>query len=135
MLPGFAAENRAPPIEQLRDPAVAPRLWLGNEVVTPAHFDESHNLACVVSGRRRFTLFPPEQVANLYVGPLDLSPAGQAISQFELDKYKTKDKKDKSVNRLVVCVDGASQADLDLGSDVVDRAEGRGDLDPLVGRR
>ena len=80
VLPGFAAENRAPPLAQLGDPAVAPRLWLGNEVITPAHFDESHNLACVVSGRRRFTLFPPEQVANLYLGPLDFAPTPTPIS-------------------------------------------------------
>ncbi|MBB3223355.1 cupin-like domain-containing protein [Pseudoduganella umbonata] len=80
VLPGFPTENRAPPMEQLRDPAVAPRLWLGNEVITPAHFDESHNLACVVGGRRRFTLFPPEQVANLYLGPLDFAPTPTPIS-------------------------------------------------------
>jgi len=59
---------------------VQPRLWLGNEVVTPAHFDESHNLACVVSGRRRFTLLPPEQVGNLYIGPLDFAPTPTPIS-------------------------------------------------------
>jgi len=79
-LPGFAQENRAPLVDLLEDPDIAPRLWLGNEVVTPAHFDESHNLACVVSGRRRFTLFPPAQVANLYLGPLDFAPTPTPIS-------------------------------------------------------
>ncbi|HMT08223.1 MAG TPA: leucyl aminopeptidase [Pyrinomonadaceae bacterium] len=36
-------------------------------------------------------------------------------SQFELDKYKTKDKQTKSVDSLVVCVDGAKPADLKSG--------------------
>ncbi|SFU68899.1 cupin-like domain-containing protein [Pseudoduganella namucuonensis] len=75
-LPGFAADNPMPLVEA----AARPRLWLGNEVVTPAHFDESHNLACVVSGRRRFTLFPPEQAANLHIGPLDFAPTPTPIS-------------------------------------------------------
>jgi hypothetical protein len=75
-LPGFAAENRLP----LLDSAVAPRIWIGNRVTVPAHFDESQNIACVVAGKRRFTLFPPEQVANLYVGPLDFAPTGAAMS-------------------------------------------------------
>ena len=75
-LPGFVAANGMP----ILDPAVAPRLWLGNRVTVPAHFDESDNVACVVAGRRRFTLFPPEQVANLYIGPLDFAPTGAAMS-------------------------------------------------------
>jgi hypothetical protein len=75
-IPGFLAENRLP----LLDPAILPRIWLGNNVVVPAHFDEAHNLACCVSGRRRFTLFPPEQAANLYIGPLDFTPAGAPVS-------------------------------------------------------
>ena len=75
-LPGFGAENRL----DILDASIQPRIWLGNRVVTPAHFDESSNVACVVSGRRRFTLFPPEQVANLYVGPLDYAPTGPPIS-------------------------------------------------------
>ncbi|HEU4516919.1 MAG TPA: cupin-like domain-containing protein [Steroidobacteraceae bacterium] len=75
-LPGFAAENRL----AVLDPAIAPRIWIGNRVTVPAHFDESMNVACVVAGRRRFTLFPPEQVANLYVGPLDFAPTGAAMS-------------------------------------------------------
>lgn len=60
--------------------AVAPRLWIGNRVTTPAHFDAFHNLAVVVCGRRRFTLFPADQVANLYIGPLDFAPTGAAIT-------------------------------------------------------
>ena len=75
-LPGFAAENRLP----LLDESVAPRIWLGNAVITPAHFDESHNIACVVAGHRRFTLFPPEQISNLYIGPLGYAPTGTPIS-------------------------------------------------------
>ena len=75
-LPGFAGENCLP----LLDAAVAPRIWIGNRVTVPAHFDESQNIACVVAGTRRFTLFPPEQVANLYVGPLDFAPTGAAMS-------------------------------------------------------
>jgi hypothetical protein len=55
-------------------------LWLGNRMQVAAHFDLPDNIACVVAGRRRFTLFPPEQVGNLYIGPLDLTPAGQPIS-------------------------------------------------------
>ena len=79
-LPGFAVENRLPVLDE----AVAPRIWLGNRVTVPAHVDESNNVACVVAGRRRFTLFPPEQVSNLYIGPLDYAPTGAAMSVADL---------------------------------------------------
>ena len=75
-LPGFEARNPMP----LMDADVHPRLWLGNAFLTPAHIDELDNLACVVTGRRRFTLFPPEQVRNLYIGPVDFTPAGAPVS-------------------------------------------------------
>ena len=75
-LPGFAATHPMPSLPA----SVQPRLWVGNRVTTPAHFDASHNLAVVVCGRRRFTLFPVEQVANLYIGPLDFAPTGAAIT-------------------------------------------------------
>ena len=55
-------------------------LWVGNQSHVAAHFDFPDNLAIVIAGRRRFTLFPPEQVSNLYIGPLEFTPAGQPIS-------------------------------------------------------
>jgi hypothetical protein len=75
-LPAFAEDN----VLGLLHPSVRPRIWLGSAAVTPAHFDESSNVACVVAGRRRFTLLPPEQVANLYIGPLDFAPTGTPLS-------------------------------------------------------
>jgi hypothetical protein len=79
-LPGFAAENAL----TLFDSSIQPRIWLGNRITTPTHVDEWNNVACVVAGKRRFTLFPPEQVANLYVGPLDFAPTGAAMSMVSL---------------------------------------------------
>lgn len=40
---------------------------------------------------------------------------GFITSQFEIDKYKTKDKNKKSVDSFVVCIDGAKPADLKAG--------------------
>jgi hypothetical protein len=74
--PGFAAENDT----GLLDASVTPRLWASNQVTAPTHYDMSDNIAAVVAGRRRFTFFPPEQLPNLYVGPLEFTPAGQPTS-------------------------------------------------------
>jgi hypothetical protein len=75
-LPGFRADNDLP-LAALK-PLVS--IWMGNRTRIAAHYDSPDNIACVVAGRRRITLFPPDQVANLYVGPIDFTPAGQAIS-------------------------------------------------------
>ena len=61
-------------------------LWLGNRTRTAAHWDLPQNLACVVAGRRRFTLFPTDQLPNLYVGPLDFTLAGQPISLVDVEQ-------------------------------------------------
>lgn len=79
-LPGFAAENGLGVLE----PTVEPRIWLGTAITTPTHLDEWNNIGCVVAGRRRFTLFPPEQIANLYIGPLDFAPTGAPMSLVRL---------------------------------------------------
>lgn len=80
VLPGFERENQMP----LLPAEIAPRVWIGNRTVVSTHFDESENAAVVVAGRRRFTLFPPDQVSNLYVGPLDVTMAGQPASMVDL---------------------------------------------------
>jgi hypothetical protein len=51
----------------------------------PTHCDELSNVACVASGRRRFTLFPPNQLPNLYIGPLEFTPTGPPVSMVKLD--------------------------------------------------
>jgi hypothetical protein len=68
-LPEFIQQN---PMSLL--PRIGPRLWLGGPVKTQIHNDRDHNLACVIAGRRRFLLFPPEEVASLYIGPIDNPP-------------------------------------------------------------
>jgi hypothetical protein len=81
ILPGFDRDNC---MSLLPPELAAPRIWVGNRSEVSAHFDLSDNIACVVAGRRRFTLFPPDQVANLYVGPLDHTMAGQPASMAPL---------------------------------------------------
>jgi hypothetical protein len=44
------------------------------------------NIACCVLGRRRFKLFRPEQIVNLYPGPLQLTPGGQVVTMANLDE-------------------------------------------------
>ena len=63
---------------------IAPRIWMGNRTRIATHFDNNHNIACVVSGSRRFTVFPPDQVRNLYIGPLLRTPGGSPISMVDL---------------------------------------------------
>ncbi|TRY32467.1 cupin-like domain-containing protein [Aliiglaciecola sp. M165] len=65
-------------------PNISPFIWIGNGIRVAAHFDEADNIAVVAAGNRRFTLFPPEQIHNLYIGPLDYTPAGQAISLVDM---------------------------------------------------
>lgn len=80
-LPGFGQANPS----GLLDPSVEARLWIGNRAIIAAHHDPYENLACVVAGRRRFTLFPPSSVGDLYIGPFELTPGGPTISMVSFD--------------------------------------------------
>lgn len=74
--PGFADENRC----AFLSPDVRPRVWVGNQSTVACHYDGYDNLACAVVGRRRFTLYPPDAIGDLYVGPIDHTLSGQPVS-------------------------------------------------------
>lgn len=59
--------------------SVNPRFWIGHASNVACHYDTQDNVACVALGRRRFTLFPPEAIGDLYVGPIDFTMAGQPV--------------------------------------------------------
>jgi hypothetical protein len=85
-------------------------IWMGNRTVAATHYDMSNNIACAMVGRRRFTLFPPDQVANLYPGPLEPTPGGQVVSMVDarapdLDRFP----------RFAEALDAAEVAELDPG--------------------
>jgi Cupin-like domain len=75
-LPGFSAQN----VLGVLPAHIAARIWVGHPSNVSAHFDAFDNLACVVAGQRRFTLYAPESIDRLYVGPLDHTMAGQPVS-------------------------------------------------------
>ena len=128
-LPGFREEND---ITLGKHQPIA-SLWIGNRSRVAPHYDFPTNIACSVAGKRRFTFFSPEHLDNLYVGPIDFSPAGQPISLVDLlnPDYEKFPKYRNAESDAIV-------ADLDVGDAVLipsmwwHHVEARDDLNVLV---
>jgi len=85
--PGFDEANslHLAELDPLLAEGVTRSIWLGNRTTATCHYDFSNNIAVCAVGRRRFTLFPPDQVANLYPGPLEPTPGGQVVSMVDFN--------------------------------------------------
>lgn len=105
-LPDFPSENA---LGFIRPSAVA-RIWIGNKLRTQTHYDLYDNVACVVAGRRRFTMFPPDQIANLYMGPFEYTLSGTPVSMASLE-----DPDFERFPQFEKALDAAFAADLEPG--------------------
>jgi hypothetical protein len=107
-LPGLLPTVPVPLLDTSKATLIS--LWLGNRTRTAAHWDLPQNLACLVGGRRRFTLFRTDQLPNLYVGPLDFTLAGQPISLVDIEEPDL-----AKHPRFAAALDAAQRAELEPG--------------------
>ena len=112
--PGFTDAGNDLAVENAAVAGATKSVWIGNRTTAAAHYDMSNNIACVAVGARRFTLFPPAQVANLYPGPLEPTPGGQVVSLVDfrapdLDRFPD----------FATAVEAAQVAELEPGDAVV----------------
>ena len=93
--PVTADETPNPPADSSAWPRnhTSLRLWMtSGDVLARTHYDKSHNVLCVLRGRKKVVLWPPDELPALHlypavhaahrqsqVSPLRLEPARQAL--------------------------------------------------------
>ena len=112
--PGLRADNPLPAVDAIAALRPLVSVWIGTRTVASTHYDMSNNLAVCAVGRRRFTLFPPDQVANLYPGPLEPTPGGQVVSLVDVRAPDL-----SRFPRFAQALDAAFVADLEPGDALV----------------
>jgi len=94
-------------------PGIEPRIWIGNRLRVQTHYDPVDNVAVLAAGKRRFTLFAPDQTPNLYVGPLERTVAGAPVSMAAIENPDF-----GRFPRLRMALDNAWYADLEPGDGI-----------------
>ncbi len=102
------------PTQQFTSSSPLIGIWLGNQTTAVTHYDVSNNIAACMAGKRRFTLFPPDQISNLYPGPLEPTPGGQVVSMVDINQPDF-----DRFPRFKTAVEQAQIADLEPGDVLV----------------
>ncbi|NTX36089.1 cupin-like domain-containing protein [Myxococcus sp. CA033] len=64
---------------------VESKFWIGSDgQVVNLHYDDCINFICMFEGTKRVTMFPPEQLANLYHAPFDVLAGGAPTTSVQL---------------------------------------------------
>ena len=112
--PGLQADNNIVlDHDVFESGTLVPKIWTGTESITTDHYDLPSNIACCTVGRRRFTLFPPEQIHNMYPGPFSPTPGGQVMNLVNLQ-----DPDFEKYPRFRDAIDAAYVVDLEPGDAV-----------------
>jgi hypothetical protein len=77
-LPNLLGESKLDLLEESVQPVHS--VWIGNASRIAAHWDGANNIICVLRGRRRYTLFPTEQLRNLYFSSPGFGIGGRPVS-------------------------------------------------------
>lgn len=107
--PKLAAEMALPFLPAALNPNA--RLWVGRGGNrTPMHYDAYHNMACLLAGKKRFVVVPPEHLRDLYIGSLSKTPGGSPVSMVN---FRSPDH--DRFPRYAKAMESAEVIDLDAG--------------------
>ena len=109
VMPDFQPLHHQPLLKK----TISTNMSVDNRVVVAPHYDINDNLACVAAGSKKFTLFPPDQINNLYPGPILSTPAGVPISLVDI-----RDPDLKRHPKYSKALDASFEATLDTGDTI-----------------